>query len=202
MASGDFELTIVISAIDDASAVLQTVAAEIVQDFDLISEQAKAAEADIEASLGAINPLFSELAQAANQASDAFGMMSGVLSSFESSLVSLQQDMLTTLQGFDQLASMMGSAMDVSGGGEGSMSGFSDFLSSGNPNPLSGDFSGFSDQQSDLMGLSLGQTGSPPLQVVQNNTFNGILDPSTIRDQIIPELELAVTRGATLLTAA
>ena len=177
MASGDFELTIVISAIDDASAVLQTVASEIVQDFNLISEQAKAAEADIDSILG-------------------------VFSSFEDSLVALQQDALTTLQSLDQLTTVMGSAMDVSDGGSGgggSMSGF-DFLS-GDANPLSIDLSGFSSQPGEQL---VGATQAAPssLQVVQNNTFNGILDPGAIRDQIIPELERAVTRGATLLATA
>jgi len=175
MASGDFELTIAISAIDDASAVLQTVADEIVQDFNLISEQAKTAEADIDSVLG-------------------------VFGSFDSFLVALQQDALATLQSLDQLTAAMGSAMNVSGGGGGgSMSGF-DFLS-GDVNPLSIDLSGFSSQQgAQLMGAT--QAAPSSLQVVQNNTFNGILDPGAIRDQIIPELERAVTRGATLLATA
>jgi len=176
MASGDFELTIVISAIDDASAVLQTVASEIVQDFNLISEQAKTAEADIDSVLGAF-------------------------SSFNASLVALQQDALATLQSLDQLTTVMGSAMDLSGGG-GSLSGF-DFLSN-DTNPLYGDLSGLSSQQPNLMDQMVGATQAAPssLQLVQNNTFNGILDPSAIQDQIIPELERAVTRGVTLLATA
>jgi len=173
MASGDFELSIVISAIDDASAVLQTVADEIVQDFNLISEQAKTAEADIDSVLG-------------------------VFSSFDSSLVALQQDALATIQSLGQLTVAMGSVMDLSdAGGGGSMSGF-DFLS-GNVNPLSIDLSGFSSQQGDV---STTQAAPSSLQLVQNNTFSGILDPSTIQDQIIPELERAVTRGVTLLATA
>ena len=151
MANGDFELTIVISAIDDASAVLQTVASEIVQ--------------------------------------------------FDDSLIALQQDTLATLQGLDQLTTVLGSATDLSGGG-GSVGGF-DFLSN-DTNPLYGDFSGLSSQQPDLMGQMVGATQSAPssVQLIQNNTFNGILDPSAIQDQVIPELERAVARGATLLATA
>ncbi len=194
MASGDFELTIVISAIDDASAVLQTVADEIVEDFDLISEQAKTAEADIDTVLGVFSSFGSSLV--AFQA-DMDTVLNG-FGSFDSSLVALQQDALATTQSLGQLATAMGSAMDVSDGGAGgSMSGF-DFLS-GDVNPLSVDLSGFSSQQGDV---GAAQAGPSSLQVVQNNTFNGILDPGAIRDQIIPELERAVTRGATLLATA
>jgi len=55
-----------------------------------------------------------------------------------------------------------------------------------------------------LSGQTFGSDQSPPssLQFVQNNTFNGILDPSAIQDQVIPELERAVTRGTTLLVSA
>ena len=199
MASGDFELTIVISAIDDASAVLQTVASEIVQDFNLISEQAKAAEADIDSVLGVFSSFDSSLV--ALQA-DIDGVL-GVFGSFDSSLVVLQQDALATLQGLDQPASVMGSATDLSGSGDsGSLSGF-DFLSDGT-NPLYGDLSGLSNEQSDLTDQMVGATQASPssLQLIQNNTFNGILDPSAIQDQIIPELERAVTRGVTLLATA
>ena len=129
MASGDFELSIVISAIDDASAVLQTVADEIVQDFNLISEQAKTAEADIDTVLG-------------------------IFSSFDSSLAALQQDALATIQSLGQLTIAMGSVMNLGdAGGGGSIGGF-DFLS-GNVNPLSIDLSGFSSQQGDVSAKQL-----------------------------------------------
>lgn len=191
MASGDFELSIVISAIDDASAVLQTVADEIVQDFNLISEQAQTVEADIDTVLSVFSSFGSSLV---SLQADIDSVLGG-FGSFDSSLVALQQDALTTIQSLGQLTTAMGSVMDTSdgtgGGAAGSMSGF-DF---GDVNPLSTDLSGLSSQQADVAA-----TQAAPLQVVQNNTFNGILDPSTIRDQIIPELELAVTRGATLLT--
>jgi hypothetical protein len=158
MASGDFELTIVITAIDDASAVLQAVAAEIEQ--------------------------------------------------FDASLIVVQQDTLETLQNLAQLSTALGSGTDLSGdfnagnpGDSGSLTGFD--LLTGDTNPLS-DLAGFSSQQPDLSGQTFGsqQSASSSLQFVQNNTFNGILDPSAIQDQVIPELERAVARGATLLASA
>ena len=158
MASGDFELTIVITAIDDASAVLQAVAAEVEQ--------------------------------------------------FDASLIAVQQDTVETLQNLAQLSTALASGIDLSGdlnagdtGDSGSLTGFN--LLTGDTNPLS-DLAGFSSQQPDLSGQTFGSDQSPPssLQFVQNNTFNGILDPSAIQDQVIPELERAVTRGTTLLVSA
>ncbi|MGD0074300.1 MAG: hypothetical protein ABSD31_08135 [Candidatus Binataceae bacterium] len=197
MASGDFELTIVLSAIDDASTVLQTVADEIVQDFNLISEQAKTAEADIDSVMAVFGSFGSSMVSLQADIDTALASFG----SFDTSLVALQQDALTTIQSLGQLTVAMGTVMgasDTAAGGEGggSMSGFN-FLS-GDVNPLSTDLSGLS-QQSDVAATQATPAG---LQLVQNNTFNGILDPSTIRDQIIPELELAVTRGASLLTSA
>jgi len=145
----DLELTIVISAIDDASAVLHTLAAEISDDFNAIAAQAQGAETQIDNIFGAVDNL----------------------------LVAIGQDALAALFSLAQLATAMGSAMDIGGGGGAGPS-------------------------SDLMGQFAAATpgAAGTVQVIQNNTFNGILDPGAIRDQIIPELERAVTRGATLLT--
>jgi hypothetical protein len=161
MANADFELTIVITAIDDASAVLQTVAAEVEQ--------------------------------------------------FDASLTALQQDTLVTLQDLAQLTSALGSAIDLSAGGGDDTGGYGDGSSisgfdplTGDTNPLGIDLSGFSSQQPDVsdQALNAAQAGPSTLQVIQNNTFNGILDPSAIQDQVIPELERAVARGTTLLASA
>lgn len=147
----DLELTIVISAIDDASAVLHTLAAEIADDFNAIAAQAQGAETQIDNIFGAVDNL----------------------------LVAIGQDALAALFSLAQLATAMGSAMDIGGGGGAGPS-------------------------SDLMGQFAAATpgAAGPVQVIQNNTFNGILDPGAIRDQIIPELERAVTRGATLLASS
>jgi len=168
MASGDFELTIVITAIDDASAVLQTVASEIEQ--------------------------------------------------FDASLSGLQQDTAETLQGLTQLSGALASAISLSAGAGADLSGadlggdedYSDQGSLGglglltsDTNPLS-DLAEFSNQAPDASGEAFGAAQGTPaaLQVIQNNTFNGILDPSAIQDQVIPELERAVARGTTFLAAA
>lgn len=161
MANGDFELTIVITAINDASAVLQTVATEVEQ--------------------------------------------------FDASLTALQQDTLETLQDFAQLTSALGSAIDLGAGGGGDAGGYDDGGSiggfeplTGDTNPLGIDLSGFSSQPPDVtdQALNPSQAGPSTLQVIQNNTFNEILDPSAIQDQVIPELERAVARGTTLLASA
>ncbi len=148
----DLELTIVISAIDDASAVLQTLAAGIADDFNLIAAQAQGAETQIDNIFGAVDNM----------------------------LVAIGQDALTALFSLEQLATAMSSVMDFSGGaGWGSSAGF------------------------DLGQMAAVIPATPgSVQLVQNNTFNGILDPGAIRDQIIPELERAVTRGATSLASS
>jgi len=171
----DLELTIVIRAIDDASAVLRALATEIADDFNLIAAQAQSAELQINSGLNSIGPLFGALMQDANELSAGFSQVDAVLGAFDDLLVTLQQDARGALLSLGQLATAMGSAMDVSGGG-GSLAGF---------------------DMSQMLAAVQGAPGS--VQVVQNNTFNGILDPGAIRDQIIPELERAVTRGATSL---
>lgn len=148
----DLELTIVISAIDDASAVLQTLAAEIADDFNAIAAQAQGAETQIDNIFGAVDNL----------------------------TVAIGQDALAALFSLEQLASAMSSAMDFSGGAGWQSSAGLDL--------------------SQMAAATPGAAG--PVQVIQNNTFNGILDPGAIRDQIIPELERAVTRGATLLASS
>lgn len=172
----DLELTIVINAIDDASAVLQTLAAGIADDFNEIVAQTQGASAQIDSGLGSIGPMFGELVQDANDLAAAFSQADTVVGVFDDLLVSLEQDALGALLGLAQLSTAMGSAMDIGGGGG-------------------------TGPSSDLMGQWAAATpgASGTVQVVQNNTFNGILDPGAIRDQIIPELERAVTRGATSL---
>jgi ABC-type transporter Mla subunit MlaD len=175
----DLELTIVISAIDDASAVLQTLAAEITDDFNAIAAQTQATSAQIDGGIGSIGPMFGELVQDATDLSAAFSQAYAVVGALDDLLVSLEQDAAGALLSLGQLSTAMGSAMDIGGGGGAGPS-------------------------SDLMGQFAGATpgAAGPVQVIQNNTFNGILDPGAIRDQIIPELERAVARGATSLTSS
>ncbi len=175
----DLELTIVISAIDDASAVLQTLAAEITDDFSSIATQAQAASTQIDIGIGAISPMFGALVQDTADLSAAFYQAYSVVGAFDDLLVSLEQDALGALLSLGQLSTAMGSAMDIGGSGNGVTS----------PD-LIGQFAG------------VAQGGPGAVQVIQNKTFNGILDPGAIRDQIIPELERAVTRGATLLASS
>lgn len=230
MADADFELTIVIDAVDDASPVLQALAAQITENFAAIAVQTQEAEVEIDRGLGSIAPLFSELALGADQVSVAFSQADAGLSLFDGLLITLQQDAGLATQTLDGLAAAGGAVADLgsagggsfssglisgfdvlSGGGGGAgggagptggspLSGF-DFLPTAGGGAPGGDLVSLGQQQVSLMGQLVDATrgGQGAGQVVQNNTFNGILDPSTIRDQIIPELERAVSRGTTLL---
>ncbi len=104
MADADFELTIVIDAVDDASPVLRALAGQITEDFAAIAAQTQEAEVEIDRGLGSIAPLFSELALGADQVSVAFSQADAGLSLFDELLITLQQNAGLATQSLDALA--------------------------------------------------------------------------------------------------
>ena len=191
--AADYELTIVITAVDDASATLASISANLIGDFAAIEKNAASFAAEVDQDLESIAPITASIA----------GDVDGLSQS---------------LTGVTQSVSALSAAISVLGGEavslgsvESALSSFDTSLSQGSG--LAGGFGVDSGNQlSSLVDLSqqqlalFSELASPsgalaPQQFVQNNTFNGILDPTSIVNQVLPELERLFARGTTLFNS-
>jgi hypothetical protein len=218
----DFELSITIRAFDEASAVLSQLSAEIADEFAALSAEAIDAERSLSQALDSMIPNFSGLIEAAAAAGDGFAQFGNAAATLDAELVGLAQDAASVIETLAQLGSFSsgGSAGALGelqsfdlvspGSGGGIQTPFGDVIDLfGQTAPSvgtggsggGGDLLALSRQQLDVMSRLLDVTKSAQGSghVVQNNTFNGILDPGTIREQIIPELERSLSLGITRL---
>ncbi len=222
----DLELTITILAVDEASAVLREVAQQITADFAAASSDAVAFGAEFEVAVVSAGAAFADLAQQAAFVGAAAQQAELDIAGLEESLIALEQEAANALAILQAVSAASAGLGATSGLGFGDFSGFSlvdlpggaggssapgGLTGFGNPAPLfgpsadagssGGGLLSVSQQQLDVMNQLLDATrqGGGATPIVQNNTFNGILDPSAIRDQVIPLLERAVAQGATLI---
>jgi hypothetical protein len=215
----NFELTITILAIDEASAALEEMASRITADLAALSVDLAQNDEQLQQAGVAIEPIFTELAQESEVAQQALSGAAIALQILDQSLVSFVQD---AAQALPILAEVV-SALDALGAGQQGLGGFDLLASSGGASSgdlfgvtgLSQALGGFDllatggssdsvvpilQQQLDVMTQLLGATqGRVGAQIVQNNTFNGVADASWIQEQVIPALERAAALGTTTL---